>query len=73
MLDIAFAAEPRGLGLHRVQANVIPANPASLRVAEKAGMRLEGTAKRYLEIAGVWQDHHMFAKTAEEHTFRYLT
>jgi ribosomal-protein-alanine N-acetyltransferase len=72
LLDVAFAPEPAGLGLHRVQANVIPANVASVRVAEKAGFRLEGTALRYLAIAGRWQDHLMFAKTAEEHTPRYL-
>jgi ribosomal-protein-alanine N-acetyltransferase len=72
LLDIAFAPEPKGLGLHRVQANVISANVASVRVAEKAGFRLEGTALRYLKIDGRWQDHLMFAKTVEEHTLRYL-
>jgi ribosomal-protein-alanine N-acetyltransferase len=72
LLDLAFAAEPVGLGLHRVQANIIPRNAPSVRVAEKCGMRLEGTARRYLRIAGRWQDHLMFAKTAEEHAARYL-
>ncbi len=67
LLDLAFAPEPEGLGLHRVQANVIPGNLASIRVAEKAGFRREGLALRYLKIAGRWQDHIMFAKTAEEH------
>jgi ribosomal-protein-alanine N-acetyltransferase len=68
LLDVAFSAEPGGVGLHRVQANVIPANLASVRVAEKAGFRLEGVAKRYLKINGLWQDHAMFAKTSEEHS-----
>jgi ribosomal-protein-alanine N-acetyltransferase len=72
LLDLAFAPEPVGLGLHRVQANVIPRNAASLRVAEKAGFRREGTARAYLHIAGHWQDHLMFAKTADEHELRYL-
>ena len=72
LLDLAFAPEPAGLGLHRVQANVVPTNVASLRVAEKAGFRREGTALRYLEIDGRWEDHIMFAKTAEEHELRYL-
>jgi [ribosomal protein S5]-alanine N-acetyltransferase len=72
LLDLAFAPEPFGLGLHRVQANVIPNNAPSLRVAEKVGFRREGLALRYLEIDGRWQDHVMFAKTAEEHTLRYL-
>jgi ribosomal-protein-alanine N-acetyltransferase len=71
LLDIAFS-ERRGLGLHRVQANIIPTNGASIRVAEKVGFRREGLAARYLLIANRWQDHVMYAKTAEEHPLRYL-
>ena len=66
LLDIAFDAPPRGLGLHRVQANIIPRNAASLRIAEKVGLRREGLALRYLRIAGQWEDHVMFAVTREE-------
>lgn len=73
LLDAAFTPEPAGLGLHRVQANVIPSNGASLRVAEKCGFRREGLAKRYLKIAGVWQDHVMFGKVVEEHTLANQT
>jgi len=72
LLDLAFASEPIGLGLHRVQANIIPSNLASLRVAEKCGFRREGLAKRYLKIGGRWQDHWMTAKLAEEHTHTYM-
>jgi [ribosomal protein S5]-alanine N-acetyltransferase len=71
LLDLAFSAE-RGLALHRVQANIIPDNVASLRLAERVGFRREGLAERYLQIAGRWQDHVMFAKTVEEHGFTYL-
>ena len=71
LLDVAFAPEPAGLGLHRVQANIIPANAPSLRVAEKAGFRREGLALRYLNIAGEWRDHVMYAKLADEHTPRH--
>lgn len=66
LLDIAFAPEPDGLGLHRVQANVMPANAASIRVAEKIGFRREGVAVRYLRIAMSWEDHVMFALTRDE-------
>jgi len=52
--------------LHRVQAAVMPSNPASQRVLEKAGYRREGLAARYLCIAGSWEDHILFAVTAEE-------
>jgi ribosomal-protein-alanine N-acetyltransferase len=52
--------------LHRVQAAIMPANGASLRVMEKIGVRREGVAERYLQIAGAWEDHVLFAVTAEE-------
>jgi ribosomal-protein-alanine N-acetyltransferase len=66
LLEFAFAGEPEGLGLHRVQANIIPRNIASVRVAEKNGFRLEGIGRRYLRINGKWEDHGMYAKTVEE-------
>lgn len=54
--DIAFT----DLDLHRIEANIMPRNGASLRVAEKAGFYHEGLALKYLRINGVWEDHvHM--------------
>lgn len=61
-VDAAFGE----LKLHRVQAAVMPRNVASVRVLEKAGFREEGFARRYLQIAGVWEDHKLYAVTAEE-------
>jgi hypothetical protein len=29
-------------------------------------------ALRYLNIAGEWRDHFMYAKLADEHTLRFL-
>lgn len=54
------------LDLHRLQISIIPRNTASRRVAEKLGLRDEGTAVRYLEINGAWEDHVRYAITAEE-------
>jgi ribosomal-protein-alanine N-acetyltransferase len=71
-LDFAFASPPTGIGLHRVQAAIIPQNVASIRVAEKTGFVPEGLCRRYLQIAGRWQDHALYAKLADEHTARYL-
>mgnify|MGYP001202157907 CR=1 FL=1 len=67
LLGLAFRPEPLGLGLHRVQANIMPHNAASLGVARKCGFREEGRALRMVQIAGRWQDHIMFAKLADEH------
>jgi ribosomal-protein-alanine N-acetyltransferase len=54
------------LRLHRVQISIIPRNTASRRVVEKLKVRDEGTAERYLEINGVWEDHVRYAITSEE-------
>jgi ribosomal-protein-alanine N-acetyltransferase len=48
------------LKLHRVEANIMPKNKASLRVVEKLGFHNEGLARQYLKINGNWEDHiHM--------------
>lgn len=54
------------LHLHRIQVSIIPRNASSRRVVEKLGLRNEGTAERYLEINGIWEDHVRYAITAEE-------
>jgi len=45
------------LGLHRIEANVMPRNTASRRVLARLGFEEEGLSRRYLKIAGVWEDH----------------
>jgi ribosomal-protein-alanine N-acetyltransferase len=61
---LAFAFGPAEL--HRIQAAIMPRNERSLRVIEKLGFRREGYAERYLQIAGTWEDHVLFARTREE-------
>ena len=63
VLDFAFGPA----GLHRIQAAIMPRNARSLRVIEKLAFRREGYAERYLQIAGTWEDHILFARTREEH------
>lgn len=64
VLVLRYAFEQ--LALHRVQISIVPRNAASRRVVEKLDIRCEGTAVRYLEINGQWEDHMRFAITAEE-------
>ncbi len=64
LLALEFAFEHAGL--HRVQPAIIPRNAASIRLVEKCGFRLEGSALRYLQIAGVWEDHDIYAMTTED-------
>lgn len=48
------------IGLHRIEANIMPRNKPSIRVVEKLGFIDEGISKKYLNINGVWEDHiHM--------------
>lgn len=54
------------LGLHRMEAVIVPRNDRSRRVAEKLGLREEGVAQRFLQIQGVWEDHVRYAITRED-------
>lgn len=54
------------LTLHRIEAACIPENSRSIRVLEKAGFRREGLLRSYLRINGVWQDHYLYARIADD-------
>lgn len=54
------------LNLHRLEICIVPRNTNSRRIMEKLQIRDEGTALRFLEINGVWEDHVRYAITAEE-------
>lgn len=54
------------IGLHRLQAAVMPTNQASRAILQKRGFREEGYAERYLRIAGKWEDHVLYGLTLEE-------
>ena len=54
------------LKLHRVEANIMPRNEASVAPVERIGFRLEGRSERYLKIANTWEDHLRYAMTAED-------
>jgi ribosomal-protein-alanine N-acetyltransferase len=65
-LQLALRHAFGSLGLHRVEANIIPGNRPSLRLVKRAGFRKEGLSRRYLNIAGRWQDHERWALLAED-------
>ncbi|WP_218917400.1 GNAT family N-acetyltransferase [Luteipulveratus mongoliensis] len=71
VVGLAFTAEPRGLGLHRVNANVQPGNTSSAGALRSLGFRREGRAAAMLWLsddtgATAWRDHDEHAVTADE-------
>lgn len=62
VLRLAF----RELGLHRLEANILPGNAASIALVRRAGFRQEGFSPRYLKIRGRWRDHERWAILREE-------
>lgn len=62
VVDLAF----NQLKLHRIEANIMPHNIASLRMIEKCGFKNEGLASKYLMINGKWEDHIHFVKINED-------
>jgi ribosomal-protein-alanine N-acetyltransferase len=65
-LDAVIQAAFSVHSLHRLEANVQPANLRSARLVKSLGFRLEGHSPRYLRIGGAWRDHDRYALTAED-------
>ncbi|HEB3533278.1 GNAT family N-acetyltransferase [Burkholderia cenocepacia] len=61
-IDVAFGE----LGLHRLEANIQPANHASIALVRRLGFRQEGFSPRYLRIGGEWRDHERWALLADD-------
>ncbi|MFJ3882010.1 GNAT family N-acetyltransferase [Streptomyces sp. NPDC090077] len=53
-------------GLHRVEAQTLVDNRASMRVLAKNGFTEIGLAPRYLHIDGAWRDHRLFQRVLHD-------
>ncbi|WP_424932700.1 GNAT family N-acetyltransferase [Amaricoccus macauensis] len=49
------------LDLSRIEAACLPENSPSRGLLEKCGFRYEGVARSYLQIAGRWRNHVLYA------------
>jgi ribosomal-protein-alanine N-acetyltransferase len=72
VIGLAFADDPVGMGLHRVEANIQPANVRSAGLVRSLGFVHEGFSRDFLRIPGLgdpdrtWRDHDRYAVLASE-------
>jgi ribosomal-protein-alanine N-acetyltransferase len=62
VIDYAFKIR----NLHRINANYMPHNQRSGKVLRSFGFQVEGYARDYLLIDGVWQDHVLTALSNDQ-------
>ena len=65
-LGLALRHAFQEVRLHRVEANVQPANTRSIHLLRRLGFKKEGISRRYLKIGGRWRDHERWALLAED-------
>lgn len=70
-LEVGNAYVFETLGLHRIQAGVLPDNARSLHLLERLGFEREGYARSYLRLPDAdgreaWRDHVIMALVREE-------
>jgi ribosomal-protein-alanine N-acetyltransferase len=53
------------IGLHRLEANIMPRNISSRRVLEKCGFQKFGFSPKYLRINNNWEDHDNYMILSE--------
>lgn len=60
-LQLVVAYSFGTLRLHRLEANIQPANARSISLVKRCGFQKEGYSPKYLKIGGRWRDHERWA------------
>jgi len=71
VVGLVLAAEPAGMGLHRLEADVQPGNTVSAGLLRSLGFQREGSFPRMLWLPDAsgrerWRDHDSYVMTAED-------
>lgn len=69
LADRALADAPPyglGLGLHRVEAWITRDNPASIRVAQRAGFKPDSESPSYLRTGDRWVLHDLYIRRVDD-------
>lgn len=71
VLDLLFDDPPTGMGLHRVEANIQPANTRSAGLVRSLGFVHEGFSRDFLHLPGIdgrndWRDHDRYTLLATD-------
>lgn len=59
--SIEFAFQKKNI--HRIMANYLPVNSRSGNLLKRLGFQVEGYAREYLLVKGVWEDHILTSLT----------
>jgi ribosomal-protein-alanine N-acetyltransferase len=62
VLDRVFSE----MRLHRVEANIQPANAPSIKLVQRLGFQREGFSPAYLLVGGEWRDPECWALLRDE-------
>ncbi|MEW1954165.1 GNAT family protein [Terrabacter sp. NPDC080008] len=71
VLDLVFEDPPHGMGLHRIEANIQPANHRSAGLVRSLGFTHEGFSRDFLHLPGPdgrrdWRDHDRYTMLASD-------
>jgi RimJ/RimL family protein N-acetyltransferase len=64
MLEYALRDLPRGLGLQRVMAAIMPSNAAGISLARRVGLKRQCTGRVSIRIGDRWELHEMYERLA---------
>lgn len=62
----------RDCHIRRIEAMVLPDNPASIRLLERLGFTKEGYLHTFAQINGQWKDHILYTYLGNNETSLYL-